>query len=380
MGLVAIVRQHVVLQLGFVTVAFAAAGAAEGLFLVQLLMCSHVLQEGKLLPTLGAFVWLLARVDDDMLLQVAAESKTLAAHFALVGWNTEGLGTQGAVEYPLGFLILAGVLFLLGGHWGRFAGRIAEGGGSLQPVLAAVRLHVLCKSEGFAALGAAEGLLPRVQVLVLVEEAAVLESLPAGVAEVGAPAVCVPAAVVLHDGVVLENHAALRALVGFESRVASLVEAQGHGVGEGLAALLAGEGALPGMCHHVLGDRHLELEVLAAEGAVVRLFRSTAAAVVPQPAHGGEGPLAFCALEPALLRLRLLLQSQRPLLPGFVFIPVFDEAAAVLESKAALLAGEGCELVLVRVEVAVEVEGLAPVEPLPALLAHQTAPFRFGAP
>lgn len=57
-----------VLQLGLVAVAFAAAGAAERFLLMQLLMCSHVLQEGKVLPTVWAFIWLLACMDDEMLL------------------------------------------------------------------------------------------------------------------------------------------------------------------------------------------------------------------------------------------------------------------------------------------------------------------------
>lgn len=57
-----------VLQLCLIAVTFAAAGAAERFFLMQLLMCFHVLQEGKVLPTVGTFVWLLARVDDEMLL------------------------------------------------------------------------------------------------------------------------------------------------------------------------------------------------------------------------------------------------------------------------------------------------------------------------
>lgn len=57
-----------VLQLGLVAVAFAAAGAAERFFLMQLLMRFHVLQEGKVLPTVGTLVWLLACMDDEMLL------------------------------------------------------------------------------------------------------------------------------------------------------------------------------------------------------------------------------------------------------------------------------------------------------------------------
>lgn len=57
-----------VLQLGLIAVTFAAASAAERLFLMQLLMCSHVLQEGKVFPTVGTFVWLLARMYDEMLL------------------------------------------------------------------------------------------------------------------------------------------------------------------------------------------------------------------------------------------------------------------------------------------------------------------------
>jgi len=108
---VAAVRQHVLLELRLVAVAFAAAGAAERFLLVQLLVRFHVLQEGKVLPTVGTFVRLLARVDDAVLLQVAAESKALAAHFALVrpvlgmyahvqlqhGTVAEGLSTLGAL-------------------------------------------------------------------------------------------------------------------------------------------------------------------------------------------------------------------------------------------------------------------------------------------
>lgn len=73
-----------VLKLGLVAVAFAAAGAAERFFLMKLLVGFHVLQEGKVLPAIRTFVWLLARMDDEMLLQVATKSKALATHFALV--------------------------------------------------------------------------------------------------------------------------------------------------------------------------------------------------------------------------------------------------------------------------------------------------------
>lgn len=82
--LVAIVRQHVLLQLGLVAVAFAAAGAAEGFLLMQLLVRSHVLQKGEVFSTVGTPERLLARVDDEVLLQVAAEPKGLAADFTLV--------------------------------------------------------------------------------------------------------------------------------------------------------------------------------------------------------------------------------------------------------------------------------------------------------
>lgn len=80
-----IMRQHVVLKLGLITITFAAASTTEWFLLMQLLMRLHVLKEGKVLPTVRTFVWLLACVDDEMLLQVAAESKALATHFALVG-------------------------------------------------------------------------------------------------------------------------------------------------------------------------------------------------------------------------------------------------------------------------------------------------------
>lgn len=108
--LVAVVRQHVLPQLRLVAVAFAAAGAAEGLRLVQLLVRSHVLQKGEVLPTVGAAERLLARVDDEVLLQVAAEAEGLAADFTLVrfvlgvhahvqlqhGTEAEGLPALGA--------------------------------------------------------------------------------------------------------------------------------------------------------------------------------------------------------------------------------------------------------------------------------------------
>lgn len=115
----------------------------------------------------------------------------------------------------------------------------------------------------------------------LMEEAAILEGLTADVAQVGARVVRVLATVVFHDGVVFENHAALRAFVGFQGGVTSLVGAQGRGVWESLTALLACEDALLGVGHHVLSDRHLKLEFLAAQGAVVRLFYCIAAVVVP---------------------------------------------------------------------------------------------------
>lgn len=61
-----------------------------------------------------------------------------------------------------------------------------------------------------------------------------------------------------------------------------------------------------------------------------------------------------------------------------VLAPVLDEAAAVLEGEAALLAGEGRELVLVHVKVAVELKGLAAVELLPTILALYREFFLFG--
>lgn len=83
-------RQHVLLELRLAAVPFTAAGAAERLLLVQLLVSPHVLKEGKVLPAIWTFVRLLARVDDEMLLQVAAESETLATNFALV-WLVLGM-------------------------------------------------------------------------------------------------------------------------------------------------------------------------------------------------------------------------------------------------------------------------------------------------
>lgn len=78
------VREHMPLQQAFVGVAFAARGALEWLLLVQLLMRLHVLQESKLPATVGALVRLLARVDDKVLLQIAAEAEALSANLARV--------------------------------------------------------------------------------------------------------------------------------------------------------------------------------------------------------------------------------------------------------------------------------------------------------
>lgn len=257
------------------------------------------------------------------------------------------------------------------------AGQLARRVPLVQPVLATVRLHVLCKSKFLPALQAAERLLTRVQVLVLMEEAAVLESLPADVAEVRARAGRVPAPVILHHRVVFEDHPALRTFVRFQGGVAALVVAQRHAVREGLAAFLAFENALLGMADHVLGDGHLELEVLAAQGAVVRLFCCAAAAVVPQGIHRVEETRTFCTFEGALLRWRLLLWGEQQLHLLFMLISVFDQAAPVLKGKATFFACKRGELVLVCVKVAVEVERLAAVERHPAILAQQAAFFRF---
>lgn len=243
-------------------------------------------------------------------------------------------------------------------------------------MLAAVCLHVLSEGEFFTAFRAAEGLLTSVQILMLMEEAAIFEGLATDVAQVRARAVRVLAAVVLHDGVVFENHAALGAFVGFQGGVTSLVEVQSHGVWESLTAFLACEAALLGVVHHVLSDRHLKLELLSAQGAVVRLINCVGAVVVPQLIHCGEDRLTFCTLKTTVLRrFNLPLWSKELLLLLFMFIPVFNEAAAVLKSKAAFFTGEGRELVLMCVKVPVKVERLAAVEGLPALLAHQTALF-----
>lgn len=247
----------------------------------------------------------------------------------------------------------------------------------VQAVLPAMRLHVLGEGERFAALAAAEGLLARVQVLVLVEEAAVLEGLAADVAQVRAHLVRVLATVVLHDRVVPEDHVALWALIGLEGGVTSLVLPQGEEVMERLRTLLAAEHVLLGMSGHVLGDGDLHLKVLAAQRAVVRLFSIFAAIVVPQLVNGGEDGGALCTLKGALFNVFWLYLWREKwlllLLP--VFIPVFDEAAAVLESEATFFAGERCQVVLVCVKVAVEVKHLTAVELLSTVLAFQTRLF-----
>lgn len=255
------------------------------------------------------------------------------------------------------------------GRGGLSAGRLAQRVAPVQPVLATVRLHVVRKSEFLPTVEAAERLLARVQVLVLMEEAAVLEGLPADVAEVRARVGRVLAPVILHDGVVFEDQAALGTFVRFQGGVATLVAAQRHAVREGLTALLALEDALQGVADHVLRNGHLELELLAAQRTVVRLFRRTAAAVGPQRVHRVEDALARSAFKGAFVRWRLLLWGEEKLLLLFMLISVFDQAAPVLEGKAALLARKRRELVLVRVKVAVEIKRLTPVEHHPAVFA-----------
>lgn len=299
---------------------------------------------------------------------------------SVVDGKAEGLRTEPASHSPSRLLTLLCV-FLSGPtgivrrrrHGIRLAMLNVGGEGLVKSVLPAVRLHVLGEGEHLAALSAAEGLLARVQELVLVEEAAVLEGLAADVAQVGAHAVRVLATVVLHDRVVLEDHVALWALVGLEGGVTPLVLAQGKEVVERLRALLAPEHVLLGVSGHVLGDGDLHLEVLSAQWAMVRLFGRFVAIVAPQLVDGGEDGGALGALKAALLRcFRLYLWREKWLLLLPVFVPVFDEAAAVLESETALFAGEWRQVVLVCVKVAVEVERLATVELLSAVFAFQT--------
>lgn len=246
-----------------------------------------------------------------------------------------------------------------------------------RPVLTTVCLHVLGEGKRLATLTAAEGFLACVQVLVLVEEATVLEGLAADVAEVRARMVHVLATVVLHDRVMPKDHATLWALIGLEGSMTSLVLAQGKEIMKRLRALLAPEHVLLGVSGHVLGDGDLHLEILAAQRAVVRLFRIFAAIVVPQLVNGGEDGGALCTLKGALLFIFWLYLWRDKWLHFLllVFIPVFDETAAVLESEATFFAGEWCQVVLMCMKMAVEVEHLTPVELLSAVLAFQTRLF-----
>lgn len=168
----------------------------------------------------------------------------------------KGSGTNGKRRFHL-FALVCGLSpgtpeGLLRGHGGLSAWQLAQRVTPVQPVLATVRLHVVCKSKFLPTVEAAERLLTRVQVLVLMEEAAVLERLPADVAEVRAHAGRVLTPVILHDGVVFEDQATLGAFVRFQGSVTTLVAAQRHAVREGLTALLALEDALLGVADHVL--------------------------------------------------------------------------------------------------------------------------------
>lgn len=126
----------------------------------------------------------------------------------------------------------------------------------------------------------------------------------------------------------------------------------------------------------MLSDRNLKLEILAAQRAVIRLFYHIAAVVVSQLIHSKEDPLTLCALKSTLLHcLWLLFWSNKLLLLLFMFISVFNEAAAVLKGKAAFFTGEWCELILMCMKVAVKVVRLPTGEGLSTLLAYQTALF-----
>jgi len=128
-----------------------------------------------------------------------------------VSWHKVGLGAKGAVESLFRVVALVRVLFsrpsncLLCRRRGWLARLLSGALVFEQSVLAAVRLHVLGKGKPSATFRAAEGLLAGVQVLMLMEEAAVLEGLATDVAQVRAHVVGVLAPVVFHDGVMFEN-------------------------------------------------------------------------------------------------------------------------------------------------------------------------------
>ena len=117
----------------------------------------------------------------------------------------EGLRTEGAFKCAFQFFVLVRVLLsrppdcFLRRRGDLFAGLITGRGDFVQSVLAAVCLHVLSKGKFFATFRAAEGFLACVQILMLMEEAAVLKSLATDVAHVRAHVVRVLATVVFHD-------------------------------------------------------------------------------------------------------------------------------------------------------------------------------------
>lgn len=182
----------------------------------------------------------------------------------------------------------------------------------------------------------------------LLQEAGILEVLPTDVALVGALCVlCVLTTVVLHDRAVPEHHATLGARVGLEGGMGALVVTQRKYVREALVALLAAEVVgSQGVALHVAGDGDLHAELFAAQGAAVRLIRGTVAGVEPQFAQCWESLFTVVTLEawPLLLVDSLWAPSPLPLHRLFnlllVLTAVLDEAAAVMEGKAALLTGE----------------------------------------
>ena len=229
------------------------------------------------------------------------------------------------------------------------------------------------ESELLAAVRALEGLLPRVQELVLVQEAAEFEPLAASGALVRPPPRRMLPPVVLHDGAMAEDQAAFGAFVGLEGGVRPLVDAEGHRTPEALVALLAAERTLQGVRLHVGVDGHLVLELPAAERAAVRLLQGPRARVAPQLDQAAERlPAVLTLRPPAFPAVDPLLQTDGHALL-LVLAAVLDQAAAVLKGEAALLAGEGGQLVLVRVEVPMQVVRLAAGKQLAALPAYEPA-------
>lgn len=130
-------------------------------------------------------------------------------------------------------------------------------------MLAHVSTQVLGKSKCFPAVTAAKGLFTCVQILMLVQEAGIVEALTTQAAVIRT-LLGVSPSVILHDGAMPEDHPTLGTSKGLESSVGPLMNPQCHSRLKTLVALQTAERIFQGVCLHVGSDGHSILKLLAA--------------------------------------------------------------------------------------------------------------------